>query len=283
MAARRLERVFAMKITVAYALPDVQFDEPVELPADSTVADALAAVAELEPFAVLDLAALPVGVFNQLVSDRSQVLMEGDRVEIYRPLEIDPMTARQQQRPPSRRVNRGGSVLSNRERWVQGAFSQSVRYYPAPYWLLRSAWMSVSRQTLGSIVRHATLGTLVLALLGGCGWPRVHKVIVQQGNVISQEMIDKLKPGMTRSQVAYIMGEPVVRNTFNDSRWDYVYTLENPGVYEVNSSMSLFFSNDRLTHFVGDLAPSSVTAAAEEEAAEEEVVEGAAFEETAEG
>ena len=49
--------------------------------------------------------------------------------------------------------------------------------------------------------------------------PRVHKVSVQQGNVITQEMIDRLKPGMTRSQVAYVMGEPVIENTFNPDRW----------------------------------------------------------------
>ena len=83
-------------VTVAYALPDLQFDEPVELPDGASVADALAAVANQEPFAGLNLAALPVGVFNQLVSDRSQLLTDGDRVEIYRELDIDPMTARQQ-------------------------------------------------------------------------------------------------------------------------------------------------------------------------------------------
>ena len=111
---------------------------------------------------------------------------------------------------------------------------------------------------------------LALSLLGGCGWPRVHKVIVQQGNVITQEMIDKLKPGMTRTQVAYIMGEPVVRNTFNDTRWDYVYSLENPGQYEVNSTVSLFFENERLSHFVGDLAPTSAKPASDDDEPAEE-------------
>ena len=111
---------------------------------------------------------------------------------------------------------------------------------------------------------------LALSLLGGCGWPRVHKVVVQQGNVITQEMIDKLKPGMTRTQVAYIMGEPVVRNTFNDSRWDYVYSLENPGQYEVNSTVSLFFENERLSHFVGDLAPTSAKPESDDEEPTEE-------------
>lgn len=96
-----------------------------------------------------------------------------------------------------------------------------------------------------------------LLLLPGCGWPRVHKVVVQQGNVITQEMIDKLKPGMTRAQVSFIMGDPVVHNTFGDSRWDYVYTLLNPGVYETAVNMSLFFEGDRLAYFTGDLAPTA--------------------------
>jgi len=114
---------------------------------------------------------------------------------------------------------------------------------------------------------------LSVGMLSGCGWPRVHKVVVQQGNVITQEMIDKLKPGMTRTQVAYIMGEPVVRNTFNNERWDYVYWLENPGFYKVNSMVSLFFENERLSYFVGDLAPTSAkpeTRTAEESASEGE-------------
>lgn len=114
---------------------------------------------------------------------------------------------------------------------------------------------------------------LALTLLSGCGWPRVHKVIVQQGNVITQAMIDKLKPGMTRTQVAYIMGEPVVRNTFNDARWDYVYTLENPGRYELNSSVTMYFANNKLTHFSGDLGPTSAKAPVDEVVEAEEVAE----------
>lgn len=88
------------------------------------------------------------------------------------------------------------------------------------------------------------------------GLPRVHKVTVQQGNVITQEMIDKLKPGMSRSQVAYIMGEPVFRNPFNDDRWDYLYSIEVPGYYTDQKHVSLFFENDVLAYFTGDFAPS---------------------------
>ncbi len=87
--------------------------------------------------------------------------------------------------------------------------------------------------------------------------PRVHKVTVQQGNVITQEMIDSLKPGMTRAQVAYIMGAPVVRNTFDRDRWDYIYTLDVPGVLGDEKRVSLHFKGDQLAYFTGDYAPSA--------------------------
>ena len=85
--------------------------------------------------------------------------------------------------------------------------------------------------------------------------PRVYKISVQQGNVITQEMVDKLKPGMTRSQVAYIMGEPILRHTFDETRWDYIYTIAVPGYFEQEIRMSLFFVDDALAYFTGDLAP----------------------------
>ncbi len=110
-------------------------------------------------------------------------------------------------------------------------------------------------------MRILLLSSLCAALLlSGCSFkrpklPRVHKLTVQQGNVITQTMIDKLKPGMTRSQVAFIMGEPVVRNSFNDDRWDYVYTIELPGVYSTTQTVSLYFVDEQLAYFTGDMIP----------------------------
>jgi outer membrane protein assembly factor BamE len=110
-------------------------------------------------------------------------------------------------------------------------------------------------------MRHLALLVCAGLLLTACsmprlGLPRVHKVTVQQGNVINQDMIDKLKPGMSRSQVAYIMGEPVFRNPFNDDRWDYIYTIEVPGYYDDQKRVSLYFENNVLAYFTGDFAPS---------------------------
>ena len=101
---------------------------------------------------------------------------------------------------------------------------------------------------------------LIAALLGGCsfpkiGMPKLYRITIQQGNVITQEMVDQLKPGMTRSQVAYIMGEPILRNTFSEDRWDYIYTVLLPGYFEQDVRLSLFFENDVLAYFTGDFAP----------------------------
>lgn len=117
-----------------------------------------------------------------------------------------------------------------------------------------------------------------LAVLAGCSSlpklpklkmpkiPRIHKITVQQGNVITQDMIDQLKPGMTKRQVAFVMGEPVVRNPFDEDRWDYVYTIKIPRTDLIQQNMSLYFTNDLLTHFTGDLIPSDAsTEDAEEE------------------
>ena len=97
--------------------------------------------------------------------------------------------------------------------------------------------------------------TLVGLLCVSCSLPRVYRLTVQQGNVITQKMVDGLKPGMTREQVAYIMGEPVIRNPFDENRWDYVYTFRVPGFVNDRAKLSLFFADDVLTHFTGDFKP----------------------------
>ena len=104
--------------------------------------------------------------------------------------------------------------------------------------------------------RLIALGALAATLLAAsCSLPRVYRLSVQQGNVITQEMVDGLKPGMTPEQVAFVMGEPVVRNPFDQNRWDYVYTLRVPGYVDEQVTMSLFFADGKLSHFTGDYAP----------------------------
>ena len=105
--------------------------------------------------------------------------------------------------------------------------------------------------------------TIGLCLLSGCGLsnikiPKLYKVAIQQGNVITQDMVDKLKPGMTRRQVAFVMGEPVLRDPFDDTRWVYLYSINVPGVFTEESRLILAFDeDDRLATISGDYAPNA--------------------------
>jgi outer membrane protein assembly factor BamE len=99
--------------------------------------------------------------------------------------------------------------------------------------------------------------------------PRVFKFPIQQGNVVTQEMVDKLQPGMTRSQVRFIMGTPLIADTFDQNRWDYLYTLKLPSGKELREQMTILFEGDRLVGISGDYLPggaASGTAPADEPA-----------------
>lgn len=101
---------------------------------------------------------------------------------------------------------------------------------------------------------------LIMLVVCGCSsfhFPGVHRITIQQGNVISQSMIDKLKPGMSKNQVKFVMGNAVVNNTLNTDRWDYVYSAKFGNGEIVRRRLSLFFTEGRLTHFEGDYRPTS--------------------------
>lgn len=111
------------------------------------------------------------------------------------------------------------------------------------------------------------LGVLtVMIVLSGCStteFPGVHRITIQQGNVVTQNMIDKLKPGMTRRQVQFVLGNPVVDDQLNKNRWDYIYTIDIPGIERIQQNLQVYFVEDRLSHFAGDYAPSEAREATE--------------------
>ncbi len=82
-----------LRVEVVYALPEQQHRVSLTLAEGATVADALVAVADLEPFSSLDAARVPLGIYGERV-DSSRVLADGDRVELYRPLWADPRDVR---------------------------------------------------------------------------------------------------------------------------------------------------------------------------------------------
>lgn len=86
------------------------------------------------------------------------------------------------------------------------------------------------------------LAPLAVVLLGGC----VFRVDVQQGNLLDQEAIDQVEVGMTRSQVRFLLGTPVVRDSFQPDRWDYVYTFRQGRSRQVERSWMI-------VHFEGDV------------------------------
>ena len=88
--------------------------------------------------------------------------------------------------------------------------------------------------------------------------PGVHRATIQQGNVITQEMVDQLQPGMEPNQVRFILGEPILGNTFRAERWDYIYTIQVGAQDRQQQRLTLWFEQNALDRFEGDFLPTSV-------------------------
>ena len=87
-----------------------------------------------------------------------------------------------------------------------------------------------------------------------------YRVDIQQGNYITQDMVSKLQAGMTRSQVRYILGTPLVADPFHTDRWDYVYQMQRKGKTTEFRKIHLLFENDKLARIDGDVAPAASAA-----------------------
>lgn len=95
-----------------------------------------------------------------------------------------------------------------------------------------------------------------LLALAGCSFPGVYKIDIQQGNVVTQDMIDQLRPGMTRKQVRFIMGNPLLTDTFHANRWDYLYSIQPGGGQRLQERVSVNFGDDdQLVGLSGDFMP----------------------------
>lgn len=82
---------------------------------------------------------------------------------------------------------------------------------------------------------------------------RVYVPDVQQGNVITQEMVDQLKTGMTRRQVQFVLGTPLITDPFHQDRWDYYYSYKRGNKYRAKRRLSLFFKGDELVEIRGNV------------------------------
>lgn len=109
-------------------------------------------------------------------------------------------------------------------------------------------------------MRVFSLVAFICVFLSACSsfeFPGVYKLSIPQGNIIEQEQIDQLQPGMTKRQVRFVMGTPILVDTFNDDRWEYIYTLQKSDGERTQKRMTLLFEGDKLTTIEGQWKPSS--------------------------
>lgn len=102
---------------------------------------------------------------------------------------------------------------------------------------------------------HRLLPVLLLSLLTGCSGFGLapHRIDVQQGNALDEEAVVRLKPGLTRSQVRFLLGTPLLVDPFRNNRWDYVYLHRRAGVLTEQKRITLFFDGEVLVRMEGDL------------------------------
>lgn len=96
---------------------------------------------------------------------------------------------------------------------------------------------------------------LLATLLAFTGLTACYKTPVQQGNILKQEDIDEVKPGMTKQQVVIVLGTPTVADPFNQDRWDYINTHKFKGNFKKIKKFSLFFEDNKLVRTEGNYYP----------------------------
>ena len=85
--------------------------------------------------------------------------------------------------------------------------------------------------------------------------PFVYRPVIQQGNVVKQEQVNELLPGMSKRQVRFLLGTPMLDDVFHANRWDYVYTIGVGSRPEEIRRLTVFFQEDRLVRITGDIRP----------------------------
>ena len=96
------------------------------------------------------------------------------------------------------------------------------------------------------MMRKILIPALVVCLCASVGCS-IYRPTIQQGNILEPEQIGKLKPGMTKRQVMYVMGTPLLQDPFHKDRWDYIHTVKPGSSPKMTSQrLTLYFENDTL-------------------------------------
>jgi outer membrane protein assembly factor BamE len=121
-----------------------------------------------------------------------------------------------------------------------------------------------------SLARRLRLPAVVVAALVAAGCATVdtylptlrsfgvYKLDINQGNYLSQDMVDKLRVGQTKPQVRQLLGTPLVVSPFRESRWDYVYEFTRQGQVVAHRTFTAYFVDDKLARWEGDEMPASM-------------------------
>ena len=107
---------------------------------------------------------------------------------------------------------------------------------------------------------------------GGFNAPLLYKIDIQQGNVINQEMLNKLEPGMDKKRVKFIMGTPVIIDPFHNERWEYIYSFQEGGKVREQRHITLQFEDNKLAYISGDIEVSNISKRKDEIITEENAI-----------
>ena len=129
------------------------------------------------------------------------------------------------------------------------------------------AQKSLSHKLYGRLQALTLLGAALLVScnnVGSMDFPGVYKIGIAQGNIITQDMVDQLRPGMSKRQVVFVMGTPLVRDPYHQDRWDYIYSFQPGGGVRGQERISVLFVDDELVSFTGDFVPTDTEISVEE-------------------
>jgi outer membrane protein assembly factor BamE (lipoprotein component of BamABCDE complex) len=97
-------------------------------------------------------------------------------------------------------------------------------------------------------------------LAAGCSWAPswfVYKIDINQGNFVTQDGVDKLRVGQSKSQVRLLLGTPLVADAFHANRWDYIYRFESGGRVRDEHRLTVLFDDEKLVKWSNDPLPVS--------------------------
>ena len=101
-------------------------------------------------------------------------------------------------------------------------------------------------------MRHLAV-LIACALVSSCGWALVHKIEIQQGNVVTPEQVSQLKTGMSKAEVRQLLGTPLLTDVFHGERWDYYFSFAKGDNLKERTGLAVMFQDERLASWKGDV------------------------------